>query len=466
MALQAGQAFGNYRIVRLLGEGGFGEVYLAENPLLERRAAVKVLHTGLARDPELVRRFLNEARAASAIRHPNIIEVFDAGLTPEDAPYILMEFLEGVSLQKHLAEKGRLGLDLVLDIARQAGSALGAAHAAGIVHRDLKPENVFLMPDPNLPGAVRVKILDFGIAKIKRSAASGGTMRTQAGLIMGSPAYMSPEQCKDSADVDFRSDIYSFGVIVYEALTGQPPFMAASATEILVMQLTATPAPLREGIANVPLHVEAAVMRALAKERNGRFDSVASFVSALRGEGVATKVGTAGSPVVGTRAAGSTRPSDPTPMAGAPSVTTFSRATGEVGVSTDDEVLPTVARHRRWPFVALGGLVGMGLAIFLLVRPGHGPASREATSNAGVAVPAASPAAPPPPPPQQVAAPVPALLPVPDAGAAPSATAPPIGKPSSAASTGAPAAAKPSASGTERRHQVSKKKADDEWELH
>jgi predicted Ser/Thr protein kinase len=468
MALQAGQAFGNYRIVRLLGEGGFGEVYLAENPLLERRAAVKVLHTGLARDPELVRRFLNEARAASAIRHPNIIEVFDAGLTPEDAPYILMEFLEGVSLQKHLAEKGRLGLDLVLDIARQAGSALGAAHAAGIVHRDLKPENVFLMPDPNLPGAVRVKILDFGIAKIKRSAASGGTLRTQAGLIMGSPAYMSPEQCKDSADVDLRSDIYSFGVIVYEALTGQPPFMAASATEILVMQLTATPAPLREGIANVPLHVEAAVMRALAKERNQRFDSVASFVSALRGEGVATKVGTAGSPVVGTRAADSDRPSDPTPMAGAPSVTTFSRATGEVGVSTDDEVLPTVARHRRWPLVALGGLVGMGLAIFLLVRPGHGPASREATSNAGVAVPAAPPAAPPPPPPQQVAAPVPALLAVPDAGAAaaPSATAPPIGKPSSVAPTAAPAAARPSPSGSERRHQVSKKKADDEWELH
>jgi eukaryotic-like serine/threonine-protein kinase len=464
MALQAGQAFGNYRIVRLLGEGGFGEVYLAENPLLERRAAVKVLHTGLARDPELVRRFLNEARAASAIRHPNIIEVFDAGLTPEGAPYILMEFLEGASLQKRLAEKGRLGLDLVLDIARQAGSALGAAHAAGIVHRDLKPENVFLMPDPNLPDAVRVKILDFGIAKIKRSAASGGTMRTQAGLIMGSPAYMSPEQCKDSADVDLRSDIYSFGVIVYEALTGQPPFMAASATEILVMQLTATPAPLREGIANVPLHVEAAVMRALAKERNGRFDSVASFVSALRGEGVATKVGTAGWPVVGTRATDSDRPSELAPMAGAPSVTTFSRATGEVGVSTEDEVLPAVARHSRWPLVALGGLVGMGLAIFLLVRPGHDPPSREATSNAGVAAPAAHSAAPRPAPPQQVAAPVPALLPVPDAGAVavPSASAPPIGKPSSVAT----AAAKPSPSGAGRRHQVSKKKADDQWELH
>jgi serine/threonine-protein kinase len=422
------------------------------------------LHTGLAQDPELVRRFLNEARAASAIRHPNIIEVFDAGLTPEGAPYILMEFLEGVSLQKRLADKGRIGLELVLDIARQAGSALGAAHAAGIVHRDLKPENLFLIPDPNLPGAVRVKILDFGIAKIKRSAASGGTLRTQAGLIMGSPAYMSPEQCRDSADVDFRSDIYSFGVIVYEALTGKPPFEAASATEILVMQLTVNPAPLRDGIPHVPAHVEAAVMRALVKERDERFDSVASFVSALRGEGVATKVGSAGSPVVGTRAADSARPSsEAAQMAGAPAVTTFSRATGEVGVSADDEALPTVARHRRWPLVALGGLVGLGLALFLLVRPSHSPAPREATGSP--AVPAARPAPPPPAPPQQVAAPVPVA---PDAGAAaaPSATAPSIGKPSSAAPAAARAAAKPSPSGSERRHQVSKKKADDQWELH
>jgi len=472
MALQAGRVFGNYRIVRLLGEGGFGEVYLAENPLLERRAAVKVLHTGLAQDPELVRRFLNEARAASAIRHPNIIEVFDAGITPEGAPYILMEFLEGVSLQKRLADQGRLGVDLVLDIARQAGSALGAAHAAGIVHRDLKPENLFLIPDPNLPGAVRVKILDFGIAKIKRSAASGGTMRTQAGLIMGSPAYMSPEQCKDSADVDLRSDIYSFGVIIYEALSGKPPFLAASATEILVMQLTAIPTPLCEGLAHVPAYVEAAVMRALAKERAERFDSVAVFVNALRGEGVITKVGSAGSPLPEASAAASGQPSsDATMMAGAPAVTTFSRATGEVGVSASDEALPTVARHRRWPVLALGGLAVVGLALFLLVRPSHRPTPGEVTGSTGVAVPAASAAhsATPQPPSQQGAA-VSVPPSVPDAGAAAvsSATAPPTRKPLSAASAAArtASAAKSSPPATERRHQVGKKKADDEWELH
>jgi serine/threonine-protein kinase len=473
MALQAGRVFGNYRIVRLLGEGGFGEVYLAENPLLERRAAVKVLHTGLAQDPELVRRFLNEARAASAIRHPSIIEVLDAGLTPEGAPYILMEFLEGVSLQKRLIDQGRLGLELVLDIARQAGSALGAAHAAGIVHRDLKPENMFLLPDPNLPGAVRVKILDFGIAKIK-SGVTGGTLRTQAGLIMGSPAYMSPEQCKDSADVDFRSDIYSFGVIIYEALAGKPPFVAATATEILVMQLTVRPAPLRERLAHVPAHVEAAVMRALAKDRADRFDSIESFVSALRGEGAATQVASPGLPVASAGAVAAARPSA-TMLAAAPAVTTFSRATGEVGASASDEALPTVSQHRRWPILAFAGLVAMGLVLFLLVRPSHGPAPGATTGSTGVVVPAAAPSAArpatPQPLPQERAAAAPVFLGVPDAGAAavPSATASPARKPSSAAqaATRAASAAKPSTPTTERRHQGSKKKgADDEWELH
>ena len=464
MALHAGRAFGNYRIVRLLGEGGFGEVYLVENPLLDRRAAVKVLHTGLAKDAELVRRFLNEARAASAIRHPNIIEVFDAGLTPEGAPYILMEFLEGISLQKSLADEGRLTVARVLQIARQAGSALGAAPAAGIVRRDLKPENLFLVPDA--PGAERVKILDFGIAKIRRSGFAGGTLRTQSGLIMGSPAYMSPEQCKDSADVDLRSDIYSFAVIIYEALAGRTPFVAATGTEMLVMHLTVPPPPLR--LEDVPAHLEAAVMRALAKERADRFDSVASFVRALNGEGVVTEVGSA-QPVI----AGTTVAADSGRMAAAPAVTTFSRATGEIGTLADDEAPLALARTRRWPFVALGGLVGAGLALFLLVRPSHVPAPRAAAGAPAVALPAAhTPTAPAPqPPPQRGMAPPPILLAVPDAGAAtaPAAAAQPARqRPATAPGASRTAsAAKPAPAPTEYRRQVSKKRsAEDEWVLH
>jgi serine/threonine-protein kinase len=361
-------------------------VYLAENPLIERRAAVKVLHTALARDAELVRRFLNEARAASAIRHRNIIEVFDAGVTPEGAPYILMEFLEGVSLQKRLADRGRLPLPQALEIARQAGSALAAAHAAGIVHRDLKPENLFLVPDAAAPGGERVKILDFGIAKIKRAGGTGGTMRTQAGLIMGSPAYMSPEQCKDSADVDLRSDIYSFAIIVYEMLAGQTPYLAGSGTEMLIMHLTATPAPVRELAADVPVHVEAAIQRALSRSRDERFESIASFMGAMRGEAGPAALDRPSlsdeMPAVGV----SPRSASDRTAAG-PSKTTFSHATGEVKAADGEDMLLQASRTPRWPLFVGGGAAAAGLTLFLLLRPSHEVAPQSTPATLKVAAP-------------------------------------------------------------------------------
>ena len=373
MALQAGQLFGNYHIVRLLGEGGFGGVYLAENPLIERRAAVKVLHTALAQDAELVRRFLNEARAASAIRHRNIIEVFDAGVTPEGAPYILMEFLEGVSLQKRLADQGRLALPQALEVARQAGSALAAAHAAGIVHRDLKPENLFLVPEAGAPGGERVKVLDFGIAKIKHASKTGGTMRTQTGLIMGSPAYMSPEQCKDSADVDLRSDIYSFAIIVYEMLAGRPPYVAESGTEIMLMHLSATPPPLRELGADVPTDVEAAIMRGLARARADRFDSMTSFLGALRGDVRAhTAVLSEPSPSEDLPAVGGSLVPGTKRLDAVQSSTTLSRFTGDVGAAASDEPV-LVHRSRRIAIVGISALalcaLAIGLGITYRARP-------------------------------------------------------------------------------------------------
>ena len=387
MALQPGQLFGNYRLVRLIGEGGFGEVYLAENPLIERRAAVKVLHSALAQDTELVRRFLNEARAASAIRHPNIIEVFDAGSTPEGAPYILMEFLEGASLQKRLADVGRLALPQALEIASQAGSALAAAHAAGIVHRDLKPENLFLIPDAGTPTGERVKVLDFGIAKIRRGGIStGGTVRTQSGLIMGSPAYMSPEQCKDSADVDLRSDVYSFATIVYEMLAGRTPYVAASGTELLVMHLTETPRPLRELIGEVPAYVESAVARALARAREDRYDSITSFLGALRGNlsgGTAILSQPTAQEAPPATTASPARRVERTALL--PVATTFSRATGEVGAEASDKTLPASSRSRRWMPLALVGVAVAALAIFLLARPSHDSAPRATTGAASTA---------------------------------------------------------------------------------
>ena len=371
MALQAGRLFGNYRVVRLIGEGAFGEVYLAENPLIERRAAIKVLRPMLALDTDLVRRFFNEARAASAIRHPSIIEVYDAGGTPEGAPYILMEFLEGKSLKKRLAEVGRCSIAQALEVASQAGSALAAAHAVGIVHRDLKPENLFLVPDVTAPGGERVKILDFGIAKVKKSGGGGSSsasFRTEAGLIMGSPTYMSPEQCKDSADVDLRADIYSFATILYEMLAGRPPYVAATGVELLLMHLSDPPRPLHELAPDVPGHVEDAVMRALRQERSERFEGVPSFLKALRAP--AGCVLTEPPPIETTPSGGPSSAAHVDQPLPGPAASTFSQANAQV-VSESGIRTHVVNRSLgRWG-LAFGGLVGIVLLILLLFRRDH-----------------------------------------------------------------------------------------------
>jgi serine/threonine protein kinase len=423
MAVAAGQIFGNFQVVRLLGEGGFGEVYEAENPFLQRRAAIKIMHTGMDQDPELVRRFLNEARAASAIRHPSIIDVFDAGVTVDGEPYILMEFLDGDSLQKVILQQGLIPLPTVQEIARQAGSALGAAHNAGIVHRDLKPENLFLIQDPDSPMGFRVKVLDFGIAKIKHGDERGSTLKTQAGLLMGSPSYMSPEQCRDSSDVDLRSDIYSFAIIVYEMLAGVPPFVSQSATEMLVMQITADPPPLRQHVPDLPEFVEQTVMRALAKDREKRFATVDYFVGALLGTYPAlTAQGNANAPVwtqaglpnqslysrqgygyqktpppvlLGTLGSRSNITPAPVP-ARSQTISTLSQAMGEAGspspdLSTDSEM--EALKPKRWPLLVGVGAVAAAAALFFALRSAGPPAAGPAPGPPPVAAKPAPPVA-------------------------------------------------------------------------
>jgi len=412
MAVVAGQSFGNFQVVRLLGEGGFGEVYEAENPFLQRRAAIKVLHTAMVQDAELVRRFLNEARAASAIRHPNIIDVFDAGVTPEGEPYILMEFLAGDSLQKVLLERGRIPLRTVQEIARQAGSALSAAHSADIVHRDLKPENLFLIPDEGMPLGFRIKVLDFGIAKVKHRDDENSTLKTQAGLLMGSPAYMSPEQCRDSSDVDLRTDIYSLAIMVYEMLAGVPPFASKSATEMLVLQITADPPPLRQHVPDLPDYVEQAVMRALAKDRELRYGSVDYFVGALHGTYPAlTAQGSADSSAVGLdgplgrsiyTSSGFGYQRTPAPvMVGnfasrvgltpgpvpvpSPTITTLSHARGEASpapLPSESDVGLEDVKTKRWPLLLVLGVAAAAAALFFVFGPTGPVGSTRATSPA------------------------------------------------------------------------------------
>jgi serine/threonine protein kinase len=269
-----------------------GTVYLAEHAFMGWRAAVKVLRRALADDKVLVTRFINEARAAKAIGHPNIIEIIDVGVLADGLPYLLMEMLEGETLGARIKRLGRLPFQQALEITRQAAAGLGAAHDAGIVHRDLKPENLFLVPDPDEPGRERVKVLDFGIAKLA-DAAGHSAASTKSGVLLGTPSYMSPEQCR-SIPVDHRSDIYALSIILHEMLAGKPPFVSAGAGEVLIMQVDAPPPPVRRENPQVPQFVETAILRGLAKQREQRFQSMRELAGALSGQPQPTMVLQAG----------------------------------------------------------------------------------------------------------------------------------------------------------------------------
>ena len=211
-----GQSVGSYVITSLLGEGGMGKVYLARHSLIGRKAAVKILNPEISSDEESVSRFFTEARLVNDIRHPNIVEITDFG---QFSNYycIVMELLEGETLAARLKRTRTLDEATAVRIFRQVSSALGAAHEQGMVHRDVKPENIFLRNHPDYPDFV--KVLDFGIAKLMGGNSAVGH-HTKTGTVIGTPAYMSPEQCLGEASLDLRSDIYSLSVVLYEALTG------------------------------------------------------------------------------------------------------------------------------------------------------------------------------------------------------------------------------------------------------
>ncbi len=277
-----GERVNNYQIVSLLGEGGMGAVYLAEHPFMGRKAAVKVLRSELAQDKGLVERFMNEARAANAIQHPNIIDIIDVGVLASGIPYLMMELLNGESLARRLERDRRLGVTEAVNIAVQTASALNAAHAKGIVHRDLKPDNVFLVPDENRPFGHRVKVLDFGIAKL-RGELSGSGAKTQSGSVMGTPPYMSPEQCRGiTDDIDERTDIYALGIMLYEMLTGAPPFVSEGWGEVVLMHVTKAVPPPREKNPEIPAALEGVILKALAKASVQRWSTMAEMDSALR----------------------------------------------------------------------------------------------------------------------------------------------------------------------------------------
>jgi serine/threonine-protein kinase len=268
-----GQRLGTFRVVRPLGQGGMGRVYLAEHGLIQKRVAVKVLHAHLVQDTKLVSRFLAEARAASRIQHENVVTVFDLD-TYEGRPYLVMEYLEGETLTSFVRE--RLKPERVVELLAQVCNALGAAHAQGVIHRDLKPANIYVLPREDV--GHRVKLLDFGIAKHLYAAAD--ETPTQVGTLMGTPEFMAPEQCAGGA-VDARTDLYAAGVLGHLLLTGQHPFIGKTTAELLLAHLQHTPRPAHELASEVPPALSRVLLRAMAREPADRYASAAEFKTAL-----------------------------------------------------------------------------------------------------------------------------------------------------------------------------------------
>jgi serine/threonine-protein kinase len=279
--LTVGQMLSRYRVVRQIGAGGMGEVYLAEDTSLDRQIALKVLRAETAADRGRVRRFVQEAKAASALNHPNILTIYETG-EGEGLRFMAAEYVKGETLTAALKREG-LTLKQTLDIAAQIASALQAAHEAGIVHRDVKPDNVMLRPDG------LVKVLDFGIAKLAErqspapdpEAATALRVETNPGVVVGTAAYMSPEQARGQV-VDARSDIFSLGVVFYEMLTGARPFDGENSLDVIASILHREPAPLRQLLPDVPRDIERIVGKALRKDREERYQTAKDLLIDLK----------------------------------------------------------------------------------------------------------------------------------------------------------------------------------------
>jgi serine/threonine-protein kinase len=403
----AGTTLGNYRILEPLNRGGMGSVFRAEHSVLGRPAAVKVLRPELTTNPQLVQRFLNEAKAATSVRHPGIVEVYDYGTTDDGTSYIVMELLEGISLASRLGERGKLPEAEAMAIARGVASALRAAHQQNIIHRDLKPDNIFLVPDPDGPTGERVKVLDFGIAKLvdpKRA------FQTQTGALIGTPIYMPPEQARAAGAIDHRADLYALGCMLYQMLAGRPPFVAAGAGELISMHLFTAPEP-PSTLVPVSPELERIVLRLLEKEPEARFQSAGELIDAL-------------DPLIarGGRAKGVTHGGG---GGGGGRTETAPAFAGRLPLSLADELGPAPPEPKsRMGLVA--GLITAGIAaavaLFLVTRSGgedeapHGGGSGSATATE-VAPP--GPTATPTPTPTQ---PTPTPAPTPGSAATPTPT--------------------------------------------
>jgi eukaryotic-like serine/threonine-protein kinase len=276
-ALPVGARVGEYQVTGLLGQGGMGVVYSGVHPLLGRRVAIKVLNRQVAH-AEAAARFLQEARAASRLRHQNIVDVFAFGQMPDGHYYQVMEYLEGESLRAILDRDGPLTLVQARAVIVGVLGGLAAAHRAGIVHRDIKPDNIFLCVPIGRLAASDVKILDFGLAK--NDSGAHASVKTRTGITMGTPAYMSPEQCRALPDIDARADLYAAGIVLFEMLVGHAPFQSQSAFDLMTMQIS-VPAPRISHATGRVEPLEGVILQAMEKRPAARFDAADEMLAAI-----------------------------------------------------------------------------------------------------------------------------------------------------------------------------------------
>jgi len=275
--LKEGQQVGDYIIQKKIGEGGFGTVFSGEHPLIGKMVAIKVLNRQYSSQPEMVSRFVAEARAVNQIRHRHIIDIFGFGQLEDGRHYYIMELLDGMPMDEYLDDCGQLPMEQAIPILRSVARALDAAHSKGIAHRDLKPENIFLVNDSD--EGMYPKLLDFGIAKLL-SSDNPAEHKTRTGAPMGTPHYMSPEQCR-GRDVDHRTDIYAFGVVTYVMLTGELPFDGEDYMDILLAQISDEAAPPSTHAPHLPQSVDAGIGWMLRKDPGERPPNLVTAVRAL-----------------------------------------------------------------------------------------------------------------------------------------------------------------------------------------
>ena len=400
MVLGAGSQIGqNVRLKRLLGQGGMGSVWVGEHLTLHTDVAVKFMAVEIAQDGAAVARFSREATAAAQIKSSHVVQTFDHGVTPDGIPYIVMELLEGEDLGKRIERVGALPPALTAQIISQVCRALTRAHALGIVHRDIKPDNIFLTDSD---GELTAKVLDFGIAK--RTTDTGFAM-TSTGAMIGTPYYMSPEQITSARDVDFRSDLWSLGVVAYHALTGMVPFNAETLGALCIAIDRAAFAPPSRNLRAIPPALDAWCARALARDPAQRFgsaremaDTLTQAVAGLGPINYAPGAGASG----GYAALGEAHISQAQPhSAWAPSLGTSSSATS-AAVRTLNETIPGAKKGAGLLVAVLVmGLLLAGGAVAALLLYGRSKSSAE---------PVASALAAPPPPTQAPAAQAPPVV--------------------------------------------------------